>query len=230
MSLQPTPLTPELYEYLLAFGVREPEICRQLRLRIAKDKYYKMQSNPDSAQFLAFLLPLLSAKRCLEIGVYMGYATLWLALHLPDDGQVIACDVSDKWHSTAQEYWQRAGVSHKIDFRLGAALDTLEALEKSLENSENESAEDNKFDLIFIDADKENYLNYCKICLRLLRKGALLAFDNTLWGGDVARPEIKDAAVEGIRALNSYLAQNSDIDLTLLSIGDGLSLVRKKSL
>ena len=223
MSLQPTPLTPELYEYLLAFGVREPEICRELRLRIAKDKHYNMQSNPDSAQFLAFLLPLLSAKRCLEIGVYMGYATLWLALHLPDDGKIIACDINEEWHSTAQKYWQKAGVSHKIDFRLGAALNTLEKL---LKDSKNE----NSFDFIFVDADKANYLNYCELCLKLLRKGGLLAFDNTLWGGNVVRPQIKDAATEGIRALNTYLNRNTDIDLTLLSIGDGLSLVRKVSL
>ena len=226
MSIEPTPLTPELYEYLLRFGVREPEICRELRLKIAQEKHSNMQSSPDIAQFLAFLLALLSAKRCLEIGVYMGYATLWLAMHLPETGKLIACDITDRWHDTAQKYWQKAGVAHKIDFRLGAALETLGNLEKELASGE--EAETKKFDLIFIDADKENYLNYCKLCLKLLRKGGLLAFDNTLWGGNVARPEIKDSSTEGIRSLNRFLIESPDLDLTLLSISDGLSLVRKK--
>ena len=223
MSLEPTPLSPELYEYLLRFGVREAEVCKELRHRTAKDRYYKMQSNPDTSQFLAFLLPLLSAKRCLEIGVYTGYTTLWLALALPEEGRVTACDISDQWYDIAYEYWKRAGIAHKIDFCLGPALESLGKLSEA-----GNISEDKKFDLIFIDADKENYLHYCKTCLNLLSERGLLAFDNTLWGGDVARPEVKDKATEGIRALNRYLIENPDLDLTLLSIGDGLSLVRKK--
>ncbi len=221
MSIEPTSLNKQLYQYLLDVSLREPEVCKSLRQEISKDPLYFMQCNPDTAQFLALILRLISAKRCLEIGVYLGYTTLRLALELPPDGEIIACDISDEWSEQAAKYWQEAKVADKIKFRKAPALETLGNLIADTNNHLS-------YDFAFIDADKNNYSAYYELCLKLIRPNGIIAFDNTLWHGDVARPEVKDESTEGIRALNNLLAKDERIDLSLLSIGDGLSLVRKK--
>ncbi len=223
MSLWPTALNPDLYRYLLSASLREPILCYSLRKEAAKQdkKNHHMQISPDEGQFLAFLLQLISATHCLEIGTYMGYSALWLALHLPEKGQLITCDISNQWHGLARKYWQQANVDAKISFRLGPAQQSLEAL---LANDTNRAG----FDFAFIDADKEGYLDYYETCLQLIRPGGLIAFDNVLWGGDVARPERQSPSTQGLRRLNAHLLQDQRVDLTIVPIGDGVSLVRKR--
>ena len=221
MSLTPTPLTAELYDYLLSVSLREPSVCQELHELARNDKNSNMQISPDQGQFLAFLVKLISAERCIEIGTYMGYSALWIALHLPESGKLIACDISDQWQKIRETYWQKAKVAHKIETKIQPALATLNTL---LEDKANK----NSFDFAFIDADKENYVYYYEACLALVRPGGLLAFDNTLWGGDVARKEVNTSSTKAIRQLNEYLHADKRIDLSLLPISDGLTLVRKQ--
>ena len=222
MSLEPTPLTPELYRYLLAISLREPRVCQDLRRAAASDENHNMQISPDLGQFLGFLLRLLDAKRCIEIGTYMGYSALWMALHLTsDDARLLTCDISDKWRDTALYYWQRAHVAHKIKLEVRPALETLKLL---LQNNANKNA----FDFAFIDADKENYVHYYEACFALLRPGGLVAFDNTLWSGDVVRAEVNTPSTQAIRQLNTHLTHDVRIDLSMLPISDGLTLARKR--
>lgn len=179
-----------------------------------------MQIGPEQGQFMAFLLRLMGAKRCLEIGVFTGYSSLAAALALPEDGRIIACDVSEEWTAIARRYWREAGVEGKIELRLGPALDTLDQL-----LGEGEAG---RFDFAFIDADKENYLSYYERVLPLLRSGGLIAVDNVLWSGRVADPEVADADTVAIRHFNDCLHRDERVDLCVVPIGDGLTLARKR--
>ena len=172
-----------------------------------------MQITPEQGQFMQLLLRLTGARRTIEIGVFTGYSALITALALPEDGQVIACDISDEWTSLGRPYWQEAGVAHKIDLRLAPALETLNTLT-------------GPFDFAFIDADKVNYDAYYERCLQLVRPGGLILIDNTLWHGDVINPAKQDADTLAIRALNKKLQADPRIDLSLLPLGDGLTVCR----
>ena len=220
MSNRTITLTDALYEYLLAVSLREPELLRELRAETATDPEVQMQIAPEQGQFMALLVRLIGARRCLELGVFTGYSSLATALALPADGRIIACDVSEKWTAVARRYWQRAGVAHKIDLRLAPALDTLDAL-----LADGAAA---TFDFAFLDADKENYPAYYERIYALLRTGGLLAVDNTLWSGRVLDPRERDPETEGIRRLNDQLHRDARIDLSLLPLADGLTLVRKR--
>ena len=220
MSNRTIALTDALYEYLLSVSLREPELLRELRAETATDPEVQMQIAPEQGQFMALLVRLIGARRCLEIGVFTGYSSLATALALPDEGRIIACDVSEKWTAVARRYWQRAGVAHKIDLRLAPALDTLDAL-----LADGAAA---TFDFAFLDADKENYPAYYERIYALLRTGGLLAVDNTLWSGRVLDPRERDPETEGIRRLNDQLHRDARIDLSLLPLADGLTLVRKR--
>jgi caffeoyl-CoA O-methyltransferase len=178
-----------------------------------------MQIAPEQGQFMAMLVHLIGARRCLEIGVYTGYSALCTALALPDNGVIIACDVSEKWTSIARKYWEKAGVEHKIDLRLAPAAETLIAL---LQHGKNDT-----FDFVFIDADKKGYDFYYETCLSLLRKGGLMAIDNVLWDGTVADETIQDEDTEAIRQLNRKIFTDSRVELSMVPIADGLTLVRK---
>jgi caffeoyl-CoA O-methyltransferase len=162
----------------------------------------------------------MDARRCLEIGVFTGYSSLAIALALPDDGRIVACDVSEKWTSVARRYWAAAGVAHKIDLRLATAMETLDRLLAD--------GEAGTFDFAFIDADKENYVGYYERALQLLRPGGLVVADNTLWSGRVADPENAEADTVALRHFNELLQGDSRVDLSLVPIGDGLSLARKR--
>jgi caffeoyl-CoA O-methyltransferase len=213
-------LDERLYRYLVEHSVREPLVLRELREETAKLPMAGMQIGPDQGQFMALLVKLMGAKRCLEIGVFTGYSSLSVALALPPDGRIIACDVSEEWTAIARRYWEKAGVAHKIDLRLGQALTTLDAL-RSRDG-------EGSFDFAFIDADKGNYLAYYERCLTLLRRGGLIAVDNTLWSGDVANPDNQKSDTASLRRFNEALHRDERVDLAMLPVGDGLTLAVKR--
>ena len=220
MSNRTIVLSDALYEYMLSVSLREPEVLNRLREETAKMPQHKMQISPEQGQFMALLVELTGARKCLEIGTFTGYSALSVALALPEDGRLIACDISDEFTSLAKAYWQEAGVAGKIDLRLGPALETLDALIAD--------GESGAFDFAFIDADKVNYLGYFQRALDLIRPGGLILVDNVLWSGAVADPARNDDDTEAIRAFNRALADDPRISLSLVPIGDGLTLARKR--
>ncbi len=215
-------VTDTLYDYLLSVSSREPEILARLRQETAERTGDRrgMQIAPDQGQFMALLVRLMRARKTLEIGVFTGYSSLVVALALPEDGRIVACDVSEEWTSIARRYWEEAGVASKIDLRLAPALESLDALVGA--------GEAGTFDFAFIDADKGNYAAYYERSLALLRPGGLVAVDNTLWSGKVADPSVDDPDTVSMRAFNEKLHGDDRVDLGLLSIGDGLTLARKR--
>ncbi|MEA5509484.1 class I SAM-dependent methyltransferase [Crocosphaera sp. UHCC 0190] len=220
MANQTLGLAPNLYQYFQTVSVRESEILKQLRQETAKHPMAMMQIAPEQGQFMALLVQLMGAKKTLDIGVFTGYSALVVALALPPDGQIIACDVDEETTKIAQHYWEKAGVANKIDLRIAPALETLDKL-----IGEGQS---NTFDFAFIDADKSNYDNYYEKALWLVREGGLIAVDNVLWGGKVAESEIQDNRTQKIRAFNEKLHQDPRINLSLVPIADGLTLALKK--
>jgi predicted O-methyltransferase YrrM len=219
MSKQTIGLEGQLYEYLLSVSLRETELLTQLRQETATHPMSQMQISPEQGQFMALLVKLMGAKKCLEVGVFTGYSSLAVALALPDNGQLIACDVSEEYTNIAQKYWQKAGVNDKIKLHIAPALETLDRL-----ISEGET---NSFDFAFIDADKSNYEHYYERCLQLVRNGGLIAIDNVLWSGRVADPTIQDNRTNKIRQFNEKLHQDERVFLSLIPIGDGLTLALK---
>lgn len=220
MSNQTINLTDRLYRYMLSVSLREPALLKSLRETTYRLSSHGMQISPEQGQLMAFLIELIAAKKTLEIGVYTGYSALVVALALPETGKMIACDINKETTSIAQDFWQRAGVAHKIDLKLAPALEILENLIK-----QNHS---NSFDFVFIDADKRNYLNYYEHSLTLLRPGGIILVDNVLWGGKVAEESTYDEQTLSIRAFNQAIHQDKRVSLCLLPIGDGLTLLRKR--
>lgn len=219
MSNQTINLSDTLYQYMLSVSLREPAILKSLRETTYQLSSHGMQISPEQGQLMAFLIELTGAEKTLEIGVYTGYSSLVVALALPEIGKVIACDINTETTSIAQDFWQKAGVSHKIDLKLAPALETLDNLIK-----QNQS---NSFDFIFIDADKHNYLQYYERSLTLLRPGGLMLVDNVLWSGRVADTHAHDKQTLAIRAFNQAIYQDKRISMCLIPIGDGLTMVRK---
>ena len=219
MSKQTLGLEQNLYDYLLSVSLREPTILTQLRQETAQMPRSIMQISPEQGQFMALLVKLIGAKKTLEVGVFTGYSSLVVALALPADGKIVACDVSEEYTSVARRYWQQAGVADKIDLHIAPALETLDNLLTT--------GEAGTFDFAFIDADKSNYDNYYEQCLELIRPGGLIAIDNVLWSGKVADTEIQDNQTNKIRDLNRKLHEDSRITLSLVPIADGLTLAMK---
>ncbi len=220
MSKQTTGLAETLADYIQSISLREPDILKQLREETAKLSMARMQISPEQGQLMALLVQLMGAKKTLEIGVFTGYSALAVALALPVDGKMIACDISEEYTAIAKNFWGRAGVSEKIDLRIAPALETLEKL---ITEGEAES-----FDLAFIDADKRNYENYYERVLILLRPGGLILIDNVLWSGKVVDPTITDKQTQAIREFNQKLHQDSRINLSVVAITDGLTLALKR--
>ncbi len=220
MSTRSISLTDALYDYLLAVSLRETEIQRRLREETAANPMSRMQISPEQGQFMALLARLIGARRCIEVGVFTGYSSLAVALALPADGSIVACDVSEEWTAVARRYWAEAGVARKIDLRLAPALETLDSLLAA--------GDGGSFDLAFIDADKTNYLGYYERVLELLRPGGLVVIDNTLWSGRVADSEVADADTVALRHFNERLHHDDRVDLSLLPVGDGLTLARRR--
>ncbi len=219
MSTSTINLTPELYHYYHEHSLREHPVLQALRERTQQEKQAVMQISPEQGQFMTLLMQLIGAKKTLEVGTFTGYSSLAVALGLPDDGQVIACDISDEWQGLATEHWQQAEVAHKIDLRIAPALDSLNALL--------EAGEAGTFDFAFIDADKRNQLAYYEKSLELVRQGGLITIDNVLWSGKVADPSVRDESTQAIRELNDFIHKDQRVTMSMLPIGDGLTLVRK---
>lgn len=220
MSRQTLTLSDDLYDYLLGVSLREPPLLARLREETAEMPLAVMQISPEQGQFMALLAELIGARRVLEVGTFTGYSALAVALALPADGRIVACDVNEDTTAVARRYWAEAGVADKIELRLGPAVDTLEAL---LADGGGET-----FDFAFIDADKVNYDAYYEGALALLRQGGLMVIDNVLWSGAVADPERQDADTSALRALNAKLHDDQRISLSLLPVSDGITLARKR--
>jgi caffeoyl-CoA O-methyltransferase len=213
-------ITDEIHRYLVEHSVREPEVLARLRAATASLPQAQMQIGPEQGQLMALLARLIGAKRCIEIGVFTGYSSLAVALALPEDGRILACDVSEEWTAIARRFWREAGVEHKIELKLQPAVRTLEQLLAA--------GEAGRYDFAFIDADKPAYDTYYELLLKLLRPGGLIALDNTLWSGHVADSADRDPNTVALRALNDKLHRDERVDLSLLPVGDGLTLARKR--
>lgn len=213
-------LTPDLYNYMISNSVREPKILTELRIETHKLSDSNMQISPEQGQFMGLLMEILGAKKTLDIGTFTGYSSLAVALALPQDGKVIAFDLNDEWTSIARQYWQKAGVASKIELKLGPAQDSLNALIAN--------GEQNTYDFAFIDADKANYDHYYEQALQLVRPGGIIAIDNVLWSGKVADSSVNDESTRCIRELNTKLLNDNRVTISMLPIGDGLTLARKR--
>ena len=209
-------LTNNLRNYLWEKGMQEHPVLAELREETAQIPESVMQICPEQGALMANLIRLMSAKKTIEIGTFTGYSALAVALALPDDGKIVACDISEEWTSVGKKKWEQAGVGDKIDLRIAPALETLEGLMAE--------GQEGTFDFAFIDADKANYLDYYKMCLKLVRKGGVIAIDNVLWGGAVIQTDINDVDTVAIRELNDYLVHDERVALSMVPVGDGLTI------
>jgi predicted O-methyltransferase YrrM len=213
-------LTPALYDYMLNVSLREHPVLRKLREDTSTMELANMQVAPEQAQFMQLLISLIQARKVLELGTFTGYSALAMALALPDDGQLITCDISTEWTKNARSYWQQAGVDHKIQLRIAPALQSLKQLI--------DDGQSHQFDFIFIDADKTNYLNYYELALQLISPRGLIAVDNIFWDGNVILESDTSAQTREIRRLNDFIKQDNRVDVSLLAIADGLFLIKPK--
>jgi predicted O-methyltransferase YrrM len=208
------------YDYLCDVAVNEPDLLHQLRAETAQLEYSAMQISPEQGQFMSLLIKLTGAKRAIEIGTFTGYSSICVASAMPEDGRLICCDISPQWTQVAEKYWALADLQDKIELYSQPAEKTLQMLL--------DEGADKSFDFIFIDADKQNYILYYEMALRLLRKGGLIAVDNTLWSGAVADPENIEPGTQAIRRFNEMVKQDERVSKSLLTIGDGLTLILKE--
>jgi predicted O-methyltransferase YrrM len=220
MSKQTLKLDDRLYDYMLSVSLRDTAIQRELRDETNQLDVGMMQISPDQGQFMAMIARMIKARKVLEIGAFTGYSALVVAQALPEDGRLVTCDVSKKWTDVAQRYWRDACVSRKVKLRMGAAMDTLSEL---IEQGEGET-----FDLAFIDADKKNQWQYYELCLQLIRPGGVIMVDNVLWSGKVADPDVQDEDTVAIRRFNKLLYRDQRVDISMVPIGDGLTLALKR--
>ncbi len=220
MTVRSIGLSDTLYDYLLSVSLRESDLFKRLREETQTLEWSMMQIAPEQGQFMRVLIELIGASRVIEVGTFTGYSALCMASSLPEDGRLICCDVSKEWTDIARRYWDEAGVADKIDLRLAPARETLDALL--------DEGGAGGFDFAFIDADKPSYLEYYERCLSLLRPGGLVAIDNTLWSGAVADPANREPNTRALRVFNAFLHKDERVSLSLVPIGDGLSLARKR--
>jgi caffeoyl-CoA O-methyltransferase len=208
------------YDYLCDVSVKEPELLHQLRIETAQMDYAVMQISPEQGQFMSLLIKLMGAKRAIEIGTFTGYSSICIASAMAENGELICCDISPQWTRVAEKYWALAELENNIKlFSQPAELTLQKLLDDGAEKT---------FDFIFIDADKQNYITYYEMALRLLRKGGMIAVDNTLWSGAVADPENTEPGTRAIRRFNTMVKQDDRVSMSLVTIGDGLTLILKE--
>lgn len=220
MSRKTLNLDDAVYDYLLLNSLRETDVQRRLRELTAAHPGARMQIAPEQGQFMAVLAELIGARQMLEIGTFTGYSALWLAQAVGERGRLVCCDINREWTAIGEPYWREAGLRERIELRIAPALETLQVL---LDDGQSAS-----FDLAFIDADKENYPSYYELCLQLVRPGGVVLLDNTLWGGAVADRSDQDPDTRAIREMNERLHRDQRVSLSLVPIGDGLTVVRKR--
>jgi predicted O-methyltransferase YrrM len=220
MSNRTISMTDRLYDYLLGVSLREAPVLKRLRDETARMSNANMQISPEQGQFMQMLARLMGARRYLEVGVFTGYSSLAVALALPEDGRVLACDVSEEYTAVARRYWKEAKVDRKIELKLAPATQTLDARIAAGEAA--------SYDFAFIDADKTGYADYYERILQLLRPGGLVAVDNVLWNGRVLEPEDMTEDTTAIRRFNEALHRDERVELSMVPIGDGLTLARKR--
>ena len=215
-------LPDNVYEYICNISLRETSLQQELREETQRllPEQARMQIGPDQGQLMQLLVRLTGAKRCLEIGVFTGYSSLAVALALPSDGTLVACDVSDQYTAIARRYWKGAGVAEKIQLRIAPAIETLDSLLAR--------GDEGTFDFAFIDADKTSYDDYYERSLRLLKQNGIMTIDNVLWSGRVADPTEEDESTQALRALNAKIGRDDRVDVAMIPIGDGVTLVRKR--
>ena len=220
MSSRSFCLPENVEQYILDATLRDDPVMRELREETAKHAQAGMQTGADQVQFLQLLVRLIKARRCIEVGVFTGYSALGVAKALPGDGKIVACDVSEEYTSVARRYWEKAGVAEKIDLYLAPATETLDRLIAG--------GESGHYDFAYIDADKPGYDAYYERCLTLLRENGVVAIDNVLWSGEVANPQASDDSTRALQKLNAKIGRDERVDASLLPIGDGLMVVRKR--
>jgi predicted O-methyltransferase YrrM len=220
MSNRTLTIDDGIHRYLIEHSVRETPLMRELRELTSQHEMARMQISPEQGQLMALLVELMGATKLIEVGTFTGYSALCMAQAMEAGGKLICCDVSEEWTAIGRPFWERAGVSDRIELRLGPALETLDDLIRSDDRG--------GFDIAFIDADKTNYAKYYEQCLELLRPGGLLMFDNTLWDGSVADPAKQDPDTMALRELNDTLHDDGRVSISLVPIGDGLTLARKR--
>ena len=220
MSRKTLEINNQVYDYMMSVSLRESPILNELRQETAKHPLSNMQIAPEQGQFFSLLIKALRVVNAIEIGVFTGYSSLAIALALPENGKLIACDTNEETTKVAQEYWRKANVEHKVDLHIGPAIDTLDKL---LLN-----AQANSFDFGFIDAHKPEYIEYYERLLKLIRPGGIIAIDNVLWSGHVANRDIQDEDTIAIREFNQHLHDDDRVDISLLPIADGITLALKK--
>jgi predicted O-methyltransferase YrrM len=218
MSTRSLSLSPDIYRYLLEHAGREPAVLERLRTITAGMRGAEMQVSPEQGQFMGLLVRLIGARRCIELGTYTGYSSLAMALALPPDGRIVTCDVSEEWTAVAREFWREAGVEARVDLRLKPALRTLDELERS--------AGPGTFDFAFLDADKPNYIAYYEKLLTLVRPGGLIAADNTLFVAGASIVERDSVPARALREFNDHVHHDERVDLAMVPIGEGLTLLR----
>ena len=219
MSNRTLSLNDRLYDYLLTVSVKESDVLAQLREETSGIEFSEMQIAPEQGQFMALLVKLIGARRALEIGTFTGYSSIAIAGALPDDGELICCDDSEEWTAMAVKYWRLSGLQERIQLKLADAITTLQNLV--------DAGQAGTFDFVFIDADKQNYTDYYELSLQLLRDGGLIAVDNTLWSGNVADPANMEPSTRAIRKFNEMINLDGRVEISLVPIGDGLTLARK---
>lgn len=220
MSVHTLNLTDHLYSYVLKHGVREHPILKEVRQWTNDNLRFNMQISPEHGQFMGLLTKLTAAKKALEVGVFTGYSSLAVSMAMPEDGQLIACDISEEYTSAARKFWQKAGVANKIDLRIAPAAITLQQLI--------DSGRENSFDMAFIDADKTGYDTYYELILRLLKPGGWLMIDNVLWSGRVADPDKTDPDTLALKSLNEKIINDNRVEMVLLPVSDGVTLIMKR--
>ena len=220
MSSSVLPYSIELRNYLWKKGLDENPVLKRLREETENHPFALMQICPEQGALMANLVRLISAKKAIEVGTFTGYSALAVALALPKNGYLLACDISEEFTSIGKPYWEEAGVSENIDLQIAPAVETLK--------SKIEDGESNTYDFAFIDADKINYLNYYELCLDLIRSGGVIAIDNVLWGGSVIDSARTDDDTKAIREINDFIVSDKRVNISMIPVGDGVTLAVKK--